>query len=160
MITNYCSRIAKHHALHIFVTTIDMNMAAVIIPVAGPVVRTVINKLFDIYAGKKKGQKEQKQAVENFLLGVKASIEKMQAENTNKVIEMGERTNLSGDQKFDKLAAYFLGTNAIDSTGQGAPSPTDDGPHHQGRGHREHEGSAANNGTKVFNMAKIQLFEF
>jgi RHS repeat-associated protein len=146
-----------------------LGEAASMIPVAGPVAKLVVNKLIGIYESGLKSEKAEKLAVESFLMGVKASMKVMEKEYRNKVMEIGRRTDLTGDKKFDQLATYMLGTNAIDfitryeeenNNSQNAIEGSESAVLEAEKvaGNVAHEGNSASNGN-VINTAKQQEFQ-
>lgn len=87
------------------------------VPCADKVVKAVINQVAKIFEGNKKKQEERQQELKTYLMGVDIATRILAEDTANKVMEIGTM-NISGNEKFDLLASYLLGTSAIDFTKQ------------------------------------------
>ncbi|KAF2825673.1 hypothetical protein CC86DRAFT_418118 [Ophiobolus disseminans] len=94
--------------------TAIVGEAAGLIPIAGPVVKAVIDKLSSIYADKRKKLKEQKVAAQNFITGFRAAMKDTRKAYELEFIRIASMPNITDGEKLALLAASIIGTTAID----------------------------------------------
>jgi RHS repeat-associated protein len=95
-----------------------LGMGADLIPVAGPLVKMVVNKLADIHLKNLENKAQQIRDLEHVLMGIQFGLEAAQKSNEKMIMEIGSRKvgepQLTGSEMFAKAAARVLGTDVID----------------------------------------------
>ncbi|OAL53442.1 SpvB-domain-containing protein [Pyrenochaeta sp. DS3sAY3a] len=132
-----------------------LGEAAGLIPIAGPAVKTVVNKLVDIYANKKKKEKELKEEIATYLSGFADGLKVKQAEFEKMVMDNAGK-DLHPTEKLDKIVTSALGTSAIDATNN-QRSQGDEYDLKYGTGNFHSDEFEAGGGPKTQEMAERNL---